>query len=176
MGRSTIENCPPWAGEERFAPKTPGACLRSAMNAATARYARACKMSNRAVGAVAIELWHRSPARQVLALGNMSVSNPLGALPQTTDPAANVEAVRTSGGPPTHVQHDAVSHDQVAPDPKFEVDQQHLDRRSLIADAIQAHPGAAPDEIVRLLAEKQIEVSATLVLAELARRSSYGTA
>ncbi len=106
----------------------------------------------------------------------MSVSNPLSTLPQATDPAARVEPVRHAGGPPSHLQHDAVSHEQVAPLPKFEVDQQHVDRRALIADALESHPQAGPDEIVSLLAQRHINVSATLVLAEMARRASYGTA
>lgn len=106
----------------------------------------------------------------------MSVSNPISTLPQTTDPAARVESVRSAGGPPSHVQHDSVSHEQVAPLPHVEVDQQHLDRRALISDALRSHPQASPDEIVEMLAQRNIEVSATLVLAEMARRASYGTA
>lgn len=106
----------------------------------------------------------------------MSVSNPLSTLPQTSDQAARVESVRPASGSPSHVQHDAVSHEQVAPLPSFEVDQQHLDRRALIADALRSYPQASPDEVVKLLAERHIDVSATLVLAEMARRASYGTA
>lgn len=99
----------------------------------------------------------------------MSVSNPISTFPQTSDPAAHVNAVRPVAEPPSHVQHDSVSPEQVAPLPKAEVDQQHIDRRGLIAELLQTHPQATPDEIIQLLADRQIQVSAALVLAEIGR-------
>lgn len=104
----------------------------------------------------------------------MSVSNPLSTFPQTTDPAANVNAVRPAAEPPSHVRHDSVSPEQVAPLPKAEVDQQHIDRRGLIAQVLQSHPQATPDEIVKLLADRNIQVSAALVLAERGRARESG--
>lgn len=99
----------------------------------------------------------------------MSVSNPISTLPQTRDPAAHVDSQREAAGPPSHIQHDSVSPEQVAPLPKAEVDQQHLDRRELIAGLLRDHPHATPDEVVKMLADRQIQVSAALVLSEMSR-------
>ena len=104
----------------------------------------------------------------------MSVSNPISVLPQTSDPAAHVDSRRPVAEPPSHVQHDSVSPEQVAPLTKAEVDQQHVDRRELIAGILRGRPDATPDEIVKLLAEHQIQVSATLVLAEMGRAHRSG--
>jgi hypothetical protein len=66
-------------------------------------------------------------------------------------------------------RHDAVSPRQVAPLPHVEIQQEHLDMSELVSEAIADHPDASADDIVRLLAKKQIHVPATLVLQLLSR-------
>lgn len=62
--------------------------------------------------------------------------------------------------------HDPVSPRQVAPWHEVELEDQ-LDRRQLVRDLIHEHPDATADDIARLVANRQIEVSSTLILQEL---------
>ena len=64
--------------------------------------------------------------------------------------------------------HDPISPRQVAPNPQSELDAK-VDRRQAVRDEIRAHPRATVDEIVALLARRQIEVSPVLVMQELMR-------
>jgi hypothetical protein len=64
--------------------------------------------------------------------------------------------------------HPTISPRQVGPRQDVELDDQ-VDRRELIRNLLEDHPGATPDDLVRMLHERQIEVSSTLVLQELAR-------
>lgn len=65
-------------------------------------------------------------------------------------------------------RHDPVSPRQVAPWQHVEL-QDQLDRRQLLRDLIAEQPDATADELSRVLKERQIEVSSTLILQELAR-------
>lgn len=110
----------------------------------------------------------------------MATSNPLGGN-SSHGTASHVTA--SHGMPPgvaeseddqpgLEARHDATGHDaisprQVAPIPHVEIEHEHLDVMELVREAIHDHPGAEADEIVRLLAEKQIQVSPTLVLQQL---------
>lgn len=62
--------------------------------------------------------------------------------------------------------HDPVSPRQVAPHPQSELDA-NVDRRRAVIEAILRRPEASVDEIVAELAQRQIDVSATLVMQEL---------
>ena len=66
-------------------------------------------------------------------------------------------------------RHDPVSQRQVAPRQEVELED-NLDRRQLVRDLIALHPSATADDIVRMLRQRQIEVSTTLVLQELQYR------
>jgi len=67
------------------------------------------------------------------------------------------------------LRHGSVSPQQVAPWPEVELET-NLDRRRLVRDLIDQHPGATADDIARMLAEKRIEISSTLVLQVLQRK------
>lgn len=101
----------------------------------------------------------------------MSTSNPLGG--NSSHGTASDIAEDADGGRVLEARHDATRHDaisprQVAPIPHLETEQEHLDVMELVREAIHDHPDASADDIVRLLAEKQIQVSPTLVLQQLA--------
>lgn len=102
----------------------------------------------------------------------MSTSNPLGGnASHGTAPDHAADCV--DAGQVMEARHDATRHDpvsprQVAPIPHIEIEQEHLDPVDLVREAINDHPGASADDIVRLLEEKQIHVSATLVMQQLA--------
>jgi hypothetical protein len=66
-------------------------------------------------------------------------------------------------------RHDPVSPRQVAPRQDLELEDQ-LDRRQLVRELISAHPTASADEISRMLQQRRIEISSTLILQELQRR------
>jgi hypothetical protein len=102
----------------------------------------------------------------------MSTSNPLGG---NSSHGTAPDSAAESWGDECRLEarhdatrHDAISPRQVAPIPHIETAQEHLDVRELVREALNDHPGASADEIVRLLAEKQIQVSPTLVLQQLA--------
>lgn len=67
------------------------------------------------------------------------------------------------------LRHGAVSPQQVAPWPEVEL-QHNLDHRQLVRDLIAQHSDATADEIERMLEERGIKISSTLVLQELQRR------
>jgi hypothetical protein len=64
-------------------------------------------------------------------------------------------------------RHDPVSPRQVAPWQHVELEGQ-LDRRQLLRDMIANHPDASADDLTRMLGERQIKISSTLILQELA--------
>ena len=66
------------------------------------------------------------------------------------------------------LRHPAVSPRQVGPQPEVELEDQ-LDRPALVRELIDQHPDATADEIVAILAQRQIEVSSVLVQQELQR-------
>lgn len=66
--------------------------------------------------------------------------------------------------------HDPISPRQAAQNPRSEL-AANVDRRRAVREALRQHPQAGIDEIVGELARRQIEVSATLVMQELARGS-----
>lgn len=66
------------------------------------------------------------------------------------------------------MKHDAVDPNQVAPKPWYET-AAGVDRAAAIEQVRRRHPSANVDEIVAMLAEENIEVSATLVFQQLAR-------
>ena len=66
------------------------------------------------------------------------------------------------------MKHDAVDPEQVAPKPWYET-AAGLDRVAVVEQKIREHPTASADQIVALLAKEHVEVSATLVMQEMAR-------
>ena len=66
------------------------------------------------------------------------------------------------------LRHPTISPRQVGPRQDVELEH-NVDRRELIHKLIESHPGATPDDLMRMLQERQIDVSSTLVLQELAR-------
>ena len=60
-----------------------------------------------------------------------------------------------------------------APVPQSDLDS-HVDRVAAVRNAVQARPEASVDEIIAKLAERQIPVSATLVMQELMRSAPGG--
>ncbi|HQU44362.1 MAG TPA: hypothetical protein PK867_16195 [Pirellulales bacterium] len=66
-------------------------------------------------------------------------------------------------------RHDPVSSRQVAPWQKVELED-NLDRRQLVRDLIRERPDATADDLAKLLAERRIAVSSTLILQELQRQ------
>lgn len=68
----------------------------------------------------------------------------------------------------TMTTHDAVDSNQVCPKPWYET-AANVDRQALVEQAIREHPTKDVDEIVALLAEEHVEVSATLVMQQFAR-------
>ena len=75
----------------------------------------------------------------------------------------------------TMTTHDAVDPEQVAPKPWYET-AAGLDRAAVVYKKIRQHPEASADEIVNLLAQEHVEVSATLVMQEMARLKPRPTA
>jgi hypothetical protein len=71
--------------------------------------------------------------------------------------------------------HDAVDPKQVASKPWYETAAK-LDRADLVQQVIGRHPTKNADEIVDLLAKEHVEVSATLVMQEMARLRPRPTA
>ncbi|HET6883590.1 MAG TPA: hypothetical protein VFI31_25785 [Pirellulales bacterium] len=65
-------------------------------------------------------------------------------------------------------RHDPVSPRQVAPWQHVELED-NFDRRQLVRNLAAQHPDASADEIARMLKERQIDVSSTLILQELSR-------
>lgn len=60
-----------------------------------------------------------------------------------------------------------------APPPQSDLDS-NVDRPAAVRAALHAHPEAGVDEIVAILARRQIEVSATLVMQEAMRLEREG--
>lgn len=65
-------------------------------------------------------------------------------------------------------RHDPVSPHQVGPWQHVELED-NFDRRQMVRELIAQHPRATADELGRMLNERQIEVSSTLILQELRR-------
>ncbi|HWB10749.1 MAG TPA: hypothetical protein VG826_16080 [Pirellulales bacterium] len=65
------------------------------------------------------------------------------------------------------LRHPTVSPRQVGPRQEVELD--NFDRREMVRKLIEGHPGATADELVRMLRERQIDISSTLVHQELSR-------
>lgn len=68
------------------------------------------------------------------------------------------------------LRHAPISTRQSAPRPDTELSAD-LDHPQIVRDLIAQHPGATADDITRMLAEKHIKISSTLVLQELAARA-----
>jgi hypothetical protein len=66
------------------------------------------------------------------------------------------------------LRHPTVSPRQVGPRQKVELED-NFDRRELVRRLIVSHPGATADDLVRILRERQIDISSTLVHQELSR-------
>jgi len=66
-------------------------------------------------------------------------------------------------------RHDPVSPHQVGPRQHVELED-NFDRRQLVRDLIAQYPDASADDLGRMLKERQIEISSTLILQELQRR------
>jgi hypothetical protein len=66
-------------------------------------------------------------------------------------------------------RHDPVSPHQVGPWQHVELED-NFDRRQLVRDLIAQYPDASADDLGRMLKERQIEISSTLILQELQRR------
>jgi hypothetical protein len=69
------------------------------------------------------------------------------------------------------LRHPTVSPRQVGPRQDVELED-NFDRRQLVRELIAQHPDATADDLARLLEERKIKVSSTLVLQELQRRQS----
>lgn len=67
------------------------------------------------------------------------------------------------------LRHPTVSPRQVGPRQNVELED-NLDRRKLIHDLIEQHPGASADDLMRMLRARNLEVSSTLIHQELSRR------
>ena len=70
------------------------------------------------------------------------------------------------------LRHPAVSPRQVAPQPEVELEDQ-FDRGAMVRQVIEQHPDATADEIVGMLAQRQVEVSSALVQQELQRHDRH---
>lgn len=66
------------------------------------------------------------------------------------------------------LRHPTVSPRQVAPRQDVELED-NVDRRQLIRDLMSSHPGATVDDLARLLGERGIDISSTLIHQELSR-------
>ena len=58
--------------------------------------------------------------------------------------------------------------ESAAPVPQTDLDS-HVDRVAAVRNAVQARPEASVDEIIAMLAERKVAVSATLVMQEVMR-------